>query len=68
MHFRHIYLIGLHLDSPGGEGSRGPAQVEWQRPSASLLALVPELLVGQKLADAEVILASLDLTMAEVDG
>ncbi len=60
--------IGLHLDSPGGEGSRGPAQVEWQRPSASLLALVPELLVGQKLADAEVILASLDLTMAEVDG
>jgi len=60
--------IGLHLVSQGGEGSRGPTQVEWQRPSASLFALVPELLVGQKLADAEVILASLDLAMAEVDG
>jgi len=36
--------------------------------SAALLALVPELLAGQKLADAEVIVASLDLAMAEADG
>ena len=57
--------IGLHLLSQGGTG---PALVEWQRPSATLLALLPELLTGQKLADAEVILASLDLAMAEGDG
>jgi NADH-quinone oxidoreductase subunit D len=57
--------IGLRLASAGG---KGPTQVEWQRPSAALLALVPELLAGQKLADAEVIVASLDLAMAEADG
>jgi len=60
--------LGLSLVSQGGEESQGPTRVEWQRPSASLLTLLPELLVGQKLADAEVILASLDLAMAEVDG
>src|SRR5262249_23203142 len=57
--------IGLRLASAGG---KGPTQVEWQRPSAALLALVPELLAGQKLADAEVLVASLDLAMAEADG
>jgi NADH:ubiquinone oxidoreductase subunit D len=30
--------------------------------------LVPTVLGGQKVADAEVILASLDLAMAEADG
>jgi NADH-quinone oxidoreductase subunit D len=57
--------IGLHLV---GQGGRGPMQVAWQRPSALLLHLLPDLLRGQKLADAEVILASLDLAMAEADG
>jgi NADH-quinone oxidoreductase subunit D len=57
--------IGLRLASAG---EKGPTQVEWQRPSAALLALVPELFAGQKLADAEVIVASLDLAMAEADG
>lgn len=57
--------IGLHLESSGGEK---PARVEWQRPSAALLTLLPEILVGQKLADAEAIIASLDLAMAEADG
>jgi NADH:ubiquinone oxidoreductase subunit D len=37
-------------------------------PSAALLGLIPELLAGQKLADAEMIVASLDLAMAEADG
>lgn len=57
--------IGLHLV---GQDGRGPTQLEWQRPSAPLLHLLPDLLRGQKLADAEVILASLDLAMAEADG
>ena len=57
--------IGLHLISDGG---KQPAHVMWQRPSAALLPLLPELLKGQKLADAEVIVASLDLAMAEADG
>jgi len=60
--------IGLHLVHQDAKEHDGPTQVEWQRPSAPLVALLPELLVGQKLADAEVILASLDLAMAEVDG
>jgi len=57
--------IGLHLNSDGGEK---PAHVEWQSLSASLLSLLPEILAGQKLADAEIILASLNLAMAEADG
>jgi len=42
--------IGLHLVSAGAEK---PSHVEWQRPSAAVLGLLPELLVNQKLADAE---------------
>lgn len=57
--------IGLHLVSEGGEG---PARIEWQRPSAMLLPLLAETLAAQKLTDAEVILGSLDLAMAEADG
>ncbi len=57
--------IGLHLVSDGGDG---PARVTWQRPSAVLLPILPEILANQKLADAEVIVASLDLAMAEADG
>lgn len=57
--------LGLHLVSGGGSG---PAQVEWRRPSAALLALLPAALAGQKLADAETLVASLDLAMAEADG
>jgi len=57
--------IGLHLASDGGER---PVRVEWQRPSNALLPLLPEILAGQKLVDAEVIVASLDLAMAEADG
>jgi NADH:ubiquinone oxidoreductase subunit D len=57
--------IAVRLVNSGGETL---AQVEWQRPSAALLPLLPEMLAGQKLADAEVIVASLDLAMAEADG
>jgi NADH:ubiquinone oxidoreductase subunit D len=58
-------MIGLHIESSGGEK---PLNVQWQRPSAALLPLLPQVLNGQKLADAEVIIASLDLAMAEADG
>jgi len=57
--------IGLHLVSDGGER---PVHIEWQRPSEALLPLLPEILAGQKLTDAETIVASLDLAMAEADG
>ncbi len=57
--------IGLRLVS---EGEEQLAHVEWQRPSAALLPLLPETVAGQKLADAEIIIASLDLAMAEADG
>ncbi|MFL5656962.1 MAG: hypothetical protein ACJ8CB_22610 [Ktedonobacteraceae bacterium] len=57
--------IGVRLVNSAGEKL---AQVEWRRPSAALLPLLPEMLTGQKLADAEVIVASLDLAMAEADG
>ncbi|MGI9058617.1 MAG: hypothetical protein ACR2H5_08555 [Ktedonobacteraceae bacterium] len=57
-------LLGLHLSS---DGSEKPVHVAWQCPSAALLPLLPQLLTGQKLADAEIILASLNLAMAEAD-
>lgn len=57
--------IALGLVSDGGDG---PAAVSWRRPSMALLALVPELLAGQKLGDAEASVVSLDLAMAEADG
>lgn len=58
-------VIGLHIASSGGEKA---VNVQWQRPSAVLLPLLPQMLNDQKLADAEVIVASLDLAMEEADG
>lgn len=60
--------IELHLYHRERKEPDGPTQVVWKRPSVPLLMLLPELLAGQKLADAEVILASLDIAMVEVDG
>lgn len=57
--------IGLRLESSGGEQ---PANVEWLPPSAALLSLLPDILAGETLADAEALVASLDLAMAEADG
>jgi NADH-quinone oxidoreductase subunit D len=56
--------LGLHMSS---DGSEKPVYVAWQCPSAALLPLLPQLLTGQKLADAEIIIASLNLAMAEAD-
>ena len=57
--------IGLRLESSGTEK---PTDVEWLRPSAALLPLLPDMLAGETLADAEALVASLDLVMAEADG
>ncbi len=55
----------LHVSSTGHDS---PSLVEWTRPSATVLRIIPELLAGQRLADAELILASLDVATAEADG
>jgi NADH:ubiquinone oxidoreductase subunit D len=57
--------LAIRLRSTGGPG---PADVNWERPSAALLTLVPSLLAGQTVADAGLLVASLDLSMAEADG
>jgi NADH:ubiquinone oxidoreductase subunit D len=57
-------LIRLSLVSDG----KRLQHVVWQRPSTVLLGLLPDFLTGEKLADAEMIVASLDLAMAEADG
>ena len=57
--------IRVHVSSTGGDS---PSLIEWSRPSATVLTIIPELLSGQKLADAEVIVASLDVATAEADG
>jgi NADH:ubiquinone oxidoreductase subunit D len=56
--------IGLSLTSDSGKFQR----IAWRRPTVPVLDLLPEILAGQKLADAELIVASLDLAMAEADG
>ena len=56
--------LGLHVSS---DGSEKPVHVAWQGPSAAWLPLLPQILTGQKLADAEIIIASLNLAMAEAD-
>ena len=58
-------VIGLRLCS---DGRRGPTRVEWRRPSAAVLKLLPDLLREQIIADAELIVASFDIAMAEADG
>jgi NADH:ubiquinone oxidoreductase subunit D len=50
------------------DGGERPARIEWQRPLQALMPLLPEILAGEILTDAETILASLDLAMTEADG
>lgn len=57
--------LTLRLRSEGGST---PAAVEWTRPSACLIGVLPKLLERTKLADAEVTIASLDISAAEADG
>ena len=57
--------ITVRVRSTGGDS---PATVEWGRPSSALLETIPHVLADQTLADAEVIVASLDIATAEADG
>lgn len=57
-------IIRLHVRSADDPG---PTSIEWSGPSAAVVNLLPEVLAGQKLADAEAIIASFDIAAAEVD-
>jgi NADH-quinone oxidoreductase subunit D len=57
-------LLGCHLVS---DGSLKPARVQFRAPSSSSLASISELLEGVKLEDVATILASMDLSLSEVD-
>ena len=57
-------LLACHLVS---DGERRPARVDFRTPSQAHLLLVPQLLAGEPLADVALIMASLDLSMAEAD-
>lgn len=57
-------FLGCHLVS---DGERAPARVQLRTPSSFLLGAIPELLRGARVEDASLILASLDLSLAEAD-
>ncbi len=57
-------LVGCHVVS--GQSDR-PERVSFRAPSVAHIQLVPEALQGYRLEDVPVILASLDLSIAEVD-
>lgn len=56
--------LACHVVSDGG--SR-PVRVQWRTPSASNIEILPEILPGITLQDLPAILASFDLSLAEVD-
>ncbi len=57
-------ILGCHLVS---EGQLRPARVQFRTPSVASLRAVPEVMPGVRLEDVPVVLASLDLSLAEVD-
>lgn len=57
-------LLGCYLVSNGGPM---PFRVHFRPASLANLAILPEVLVGNRVEDLPVILCSLDLSMAEVD-
>lgn len=57
-------LIGCHVVSDGG---LRPARVQYRVPSMAALRAIPAIVAGARLEDLPVILASLDLSLAEVD-
>lgn len=57
-------LLGCYVVSEGGWS---PSRVHFRCPSVENLQIAPELLIGARLGDLPLILASLDLSMAEVD-
>ena len=57
-------LLGCHVISDGG---KSPARVQFSPPSLAHLAVVPRLLEGLPIEDLPVLLASLDIGVAEID-
>ncbi len=57
-------LLACHVVSDGGFH---PTRVQWRTPSQSNIEAAPDLLAGVTLQDVPVILASLDLSLSEVD-
>lgn len=57
-------LLGCHLVSDGGSH---PCRIQFRTPSSSAILMIPEVLLGARLEDLPVILASLDLSIPEVD-
>ena len=57
-------LLGCYVSS---EGREQPSRVQFRTPSMSHLSLIPLLIVGIKLEDLPVVIASLDLSLAEAD-
>jgi NADH-quinone oxidoreductase subunit D len=57
-------LLGCHVVA---DGSDKPVRIQFRTPSVASLAAVPELIRGARVEDLPVILASLDLGIAEVD-
>ncbi len=56
--------LGCHLVSSGGEK---PQRVQFKTPSAFAILLLPELFPGTLVEDLPVLIASLDISIAEVD-
>lgn len=57
-------LLGCHLVS---DGSTRPSRVQFRTPSQAALLALPALLEGVRVDDFPVVLASLDLSISEVD-
>jgi NADH-quinone oxidoreductase subunit D len=57
-------LLGCHLIS---DGQPRPRRVQFRTPSQQAVRVIPELLQGAMVTDIPVILASLDLSLAETD-
>jgi NADH-quinone oxidoreductase subunit D len=57
-------LLGCHVVS---DGKDKPSRVQFKTPSVALLMATPELVKGIRIEDLPVVLASLDLGIAEAD-
>ncbi len=57
-------MLACHVVSDGGFH---PVRIQWRTPSSSNIEILPEILRGVTLQDLPVILASFNLSIAEVD-
>lgn len=57
-------VLGCHVVSDGGAR---PARVQFRTPSSSALHVLPRVLLGHSLEDLALIIASLDISISEVD-